>query len=201
MQSKVTIVPDDLGNVIRVSKNNSEYGHVRLTQESVAFTANGWVKKSQRSTLIHGTVEDLTDIGIAQQTSLPGQIVIKESTDAFNSADPDRDLKIAGETGVICCAHGEPIYRKAFYDASGLDVDEFVAHTNGDAIREAQAETAQVDEAPAKGKGKKKKVEVKQEISAAQLAEIQNSIKEEEEEVEEEDDELVEEVEDETFDL
>ena len=198
MQSKVTIMPDDLGNVIRVSKNNSEYGHVRLTQESVTFTGSGWVKKSQRSTLIHGTVEDLTDIGIAKQTSLPGQIVIKESTDPFNSADPDRDLKIAGETGVICCAHGEPIYRKAFYDASGLDTDEFVAHTNGDAIREAQAETAQI-EAPVKGKGKKKKAEVKQEISAAQLAEIQNSIKEEEE-VEEED-ELVDEVEDETFDL
>jgi hypothetical protein len=53
--SKVMVAPDDQGNVIRVSKNNPEYGHVRLTQNRVTFNTQGWVNKKVASTLIHGT--------------------------------------------------------------------------------------------------------------------------------------------------
>ena len=204
MQSNVTIVPDDLGNVIRVSKNNSDYGHVRITQESVSYTANGWVKKSSRSTLIHGTVEDLTEIGIADKKSLPGKIVIKESTDAFNSSDPERDLKVAGDTGVICCAHGEPIYRKAFYTLNENDQDEFLAHTNGDAIKEAQAAAGSNDAL----KEAAKKV-AKPQISKEDLADIQKNIAEDkakeeevsEEEVTDSNEEVIETEAEETFEL
>jgi hypothetical protein len=135
--SKVMVAPDDQGNVIRVSKNNPEYGHVRLTQNRVTFNTQGWVNKKVASTLIHGTVEDLQTLEFKGDQELSGNIITREQTDPFNSNDPDRDLKIAGETGVICCAHGEPIYRKSFYDPSGNASDELVAHTNGDAIREA----------------------------------------------------------------
>ena len=174
MQSKVTIMPDDLGNVIRQSKTNPDYGHVRITQESVAFTATGWVKKAVRSALIHGTIEDLQDIGIAKKKALPGKIVIKESTDPFSANDPDRDLKIAGETGVICCSHGEPIYRKTFYTLNEADQDELVAHTNGDAIKTAQSTESVVDNANAG--------ENTVEISPEQLEEIQKDIKGDEKE-------------------
>tara|TARA_B110000196_G_scaffold314007_1_gene321575 strand:+ start:6673 stop:7284 length:612 start_codon:yes stop_codon:yes gene_type:complete len=142
---KVTIMPDELGNVIRVSKNNPEFAHVRIVQEAVTFSMNGWVKKQSRSALIHGKLEDLQTIGIADNETLPGNIVIKESTNAFNIEDPDRDLKIAGNTGVVCCSHGEPIYRKSFYDATSLQEDELVPHTNGDAIKEANG-VAQISE-------------------------------------------------------
>jgi len=138
MQDKVTIEPDESGSIIRISINNPEFGYVRVTQESVSFTANGWVKKAARGALIHGTVEDLKSIGIAKLKTLPGKIYILESTDPFNTKDPDRDLKIAGDTGVVCCSHGEPIYRKSFYDASGLLDDSLVPHTNGEDIKEAQ---------------------------------------------------------------
>ena len=47
--SNVRISPDENGNAIRVSKNNPEFGHVRLTQEKVAFGAQGWVNKKTRS--------------------------------------------------------------------------------------------------------------------------------------------------------
>ncbi len=134
---KVTIVPDENGSVIRVSKNNPEFGHVRLTQEKVAFGAQGWVNKKVRSTLIHGTVEDLQSIGIADQTELPGHIVIREQLEAFSNDNPDRDLKIAGDTEIVCCKMGEPIYRKTFYSLDLDEGDTLVAHTNGDAIREA----------------------------------------------------------------
>lgn len=140
MQNKVTIVPDDNGNVIRQSKNNEEYGYVRVTQEAVQYGVNGWVNRKVRSALILGKMDDLKEIGLGKMESLPGKIVIKESTDPFNANEPDRDLKIAGETGIICCtADGEPIYRTSFYDASGSLQDELVPHSNGQAIREANA--------------------------------------------------------------
>lgn len=42
--SSVTVVQDELGNNIRVSKNNVEYGHIRVSQTKVGFSATGWVK-------------------------------------------------------------------------------------------------------------------------------------------------------------
>jgi len=196
MQSKVTIVPDELGNVIRQSKNNPEYGHVRIAQESVGFTATGWVKKASRSALIHGTLEDLNDIGIAKKKSLPGRIVIKESTTPFSLNDPDRDLKIAGDTGVICCSHGEPIYRKTFYTLNDTDQDELIAHTNGDAIKEAQGAETVAENADVASNTV--------DISPEQLEEIQKDIKDEDgktEEVEEAEPVEVEEKQDDSFEL
>ena len=39
---KVIVAPDEHGNVIRVSKNNPEFGHVRLVQEKVAIGNGSW---------------------------------------------------------------------------------------------------------------------------------------------------------------
>ena len=46
MNSKVNIIADDKGNVVRQSNSNSEFGHVRLVQTRVTFGNSGWVKKS-----------------------------------------------------------------------------------------------------------------------------------------------------------
>ena len=180
MQNSIQIEPDELGNVIRVSKNNPIYGHVRITQERVSFSANGWVKNSKLSALIHGEVEDLKTIGIADMKTLPGKIVVRESTDPFSADNPDRDLKIAGDTGVVCCSHGEPIYRKTFYDGSGMQDDEFIPHTNGEAIKEANGAASAASNADLKNV----------QVSAEDLAEIKNSIAEETEETQEVDEEL-----------
>jgi hypothetical protein len=176
-ENKVTIEPDELGNVVRQSKNNPDYGYVRITQDRVSFTATGWVKSSKLSTLIHGTMEDLETLGIAKRKNLAGQIVVKESTNAFSTDDPDRDLKIAGDTGVICCSHGEPIYRKTFYDPSGTQEDELVAHTNGDAIKEIQSAGTAAEKADTKANAVK--------LSKEQLDAIKEDIDEKTEEVEE----------------
>jgi len=137
MQNKVQIVPDELGNVIRVSQNNSEFGHVRLQQERVSFGNTGWVNRKVVSTLLHGKVEDLREMGIQNMKELTGKIVVRESLQPFNMSDPDRDLKIAGETGIICCQDGQPIYRKTSFTADVNAEDVLVSHDNGDAIREA----------------------------------------------------------------
>ena len=139
--NKVQIMPDELGNVVRQSKNNTDFGYVRLQQDKVSFGNNGWVKRSQVSTLLHGKIEDFDAIGSKDKTELTGKIIVREQTEAFSANDPDRDLKYAGDTGVICCAYGEPIYRKTFFVTDVNAEDLLIAHTNGDAIREANGFT------------------------------------------------------------
>lgn len=132
----VTIVKDDMGNVIRVSKRNAEYAHVRLTQEKTVIN-NGWINVKTVSTLIHGKTEELIASGIKKYKKLPGNIVIQESLEG-----EERNLKMAGKTDVVCCLDGQPIYRTTKYDATGMLEDTFIAHNNGQAIREANAANA-----------------------------------------------------------
>tara|TARA_R110002050_G_scaffold89828_2_gene189179 strand:- start:200 stop:817 length:618 start_codon:yes stop_codon:yes gene_type:complete len=143
MENQVTIVPNETGAKIRISKNNSDYGHVLLKQEKTIIGSNGWVKTTRLHALLHGEVDDLKNIGIKKMKTLPGQIVVKESTTPFNEKNPDMDLKIAGKTGIVCCKDGEPIYRRALYDASMTEVDEFIAHNNNEDIRAANKENAE----------------------------------------------------------
>ena len=133
MQSKVNILADDMGNVVRQSSTNSEFGHVRLQQTRVTFGNGGWVKRSNISTLLHGKLE----LGLESMDSLPGKIVIKEQLEPFSKTDPDRDYKKAGETGIICCVDGEPIYRKTFFVADTTAEDVLIAHNNSQAIKDA----------------------------------------------------------------
>ena len=142
MQNKVNIVADDMGNIIRQSSNNAEFGHIRLEQQTVSFGNTGWVKSSNRTTLLHGKMDDLQSLNLNESTPLNGKIIVKESVTPFSNNDPDRDLKIAGETGIICSVDDQPIYRKTFFVADITAQDVLIAHTNGDAIREANGLTS-----------------------------------------------------------
>lgn len=82
-------------------------------------------------------MDDLQNLQLNVNTPLTGKIIVKESLTPFSNNDPDRDLKMAGETGIICAVEGEPIYRKTFFVADATAEDVLIAHTNGDAIREA----------------------------------------------------------------
>ena len=137
MQSKVNIIADDKGNVVRQSNTNAEFGHVRLVQTRVTFGNSGWVKKSNISTLLHGKLEDLQEMGLESMEFLPGKIVIKEQLEAFSVNDGNRDYKMAGDTGIICCVDGQPIYRKTFFVADVTAQDVLIAHNNSAAIKEA----------------------------------------------------------------
>lgn len=139
MQNKVQIIADELGNVIRVSQNNQEYGYVRLSDNSFQIN-NGFMQKKEVTTLLHGKVEDLREMGIQNMKELQGKIVVKEQLEPFSSTNSDRDLKIAGKTGIICCVDGQPIYRKTMFTADITAEDIMLDHTNGSDIREANAE-------------------------------------------------------------
>jgi len=168
------VVPDAQGNAIRVSKNSPEYGYVRVIQNKVMFNATGWVSKKQLSTLVKGKVEDLQDLGFTSDTILPGNIVVMESFEPFSEKMPDRDLKYAGDTGIVCCKDGQPIYRTTAYDASGELSDALIPHDNGDAIREANAEAEQSETKTTKKAKKEEPVAEKVEEVQEEMVEVED---------------------------
>jgi hypothetical protein len=137
--SKVVVTGDVNGNVIGVSENNPDYGYVRVEQTGTFINDQGWLRMSKRSTLIKGLVRDLQEANFKAGQELPGKIVVVESLVPFNPENPDRDLKIAGDTGVICRIDDQPIYRQTFFTSNLDAIDELITHTNSEEIREVQA--------------------------------------------------------------
>ena len=137
MNTKVRVTANAEGNVVSLSTENPTYGFIRVEQTRMVFNDKGWATKKVMSALIYGEASDLISFGYFNGQELPGKIVVKESLEAFNRVNPDRDYKIAGKTGIICCLDGQPIYRKTFYTESATATDELIAHNNTGAIREA----------------------------------------------------------------
>jgi len=146
MDSKVKVTADEVtGSVIVTSKNNPDWAHIRVEQSRIVIDDNGFARKKTISALVHGTVDDLKSFGWSRGQELPGKIIYKESLEPFNSKDPERDYKVAGKTGIICCQDGQPIYRKTFYTLK-MDVqDVSVAHNNIEDIRAAYAEGTEIE--------------------------------------------------------
>lgn len=136
---KVLVTADKNGNVIGVSENNPEYGYVRVEQTGSFINDQGWLRISRRSALIKGLVKDLVETGFSEGQELEGKIVVVESLTPFNPENPDRDLKIAGDSGVICRMDDQPIYRQSFYTTNPNNQDQLIMHTNAEEIREVQA--------------------------------------------------------------
>lgn len=137
--SKVVVTADKSGNIIGVSENNPEYGYVRVEQSGSFINDQGWLRVSKRSALIKGLVKDLVETGFTEGQELDGKIVVVESLTPFNPENPDRDLKIAGETGVVCRIDDQPIYRQTFYTTNVNNQDQLIMHNNSEEIREVQA--------------------------------------------------------------
>ena len=138
MKSKVKVVAlDETGLVINQSKSNPEYGYVRLEQTHTMVDNNGFLRRKNVSTLIHGTMDELSASNFYAGQELPGTIVIKESLEPFNSKNPERDLKIAGETGIICKKGDSPIYRKTVYTTVSNAENDTIEHDNIAELRAA----------------------------------------------------------------
>lgn len=135
---KVRVTADKHGNVISVSPNNPEYGWIRVEQTATQINDRGWLRNAKRSAFIKGKVEDLKASSYKEGTEINGKIVVIESLIPFDSNNPERDLKIAGDTGVICRIDDQPIYRQSFFTTNLNAYDELITHTNTDEIREVQ---------------------------------------------------------------
>lgn len=139
MDNSVKVAADKNGNVIGVSENNPEYGYIRIEQVATQISNDGWLRNVKRSALIKGKVEDLVDCAYQEGEVLPGKIIVVESFKPFNSLSPDRDLKIAGSTGIICRVDDQPIYRQTFYTTNANAIDELITHNNSEEIKEVLA--------------------------------------------------------------
>jgi hypothetical protein len=145
---KSVIVTAIEGNVINKSKNNPNYGYIRVEQTRMIVDEMGFARKQTLSALISGTIETLESFGWTPGQEIEGTVVVKESMKPFNRSNPDADLKVAGDTNIICSVNGAPIYRKNFYSTSITAEDVLIAHTNSAEIKAAYGEVDIVDTMP-----------------------------------------------------
>jgi hypothetical protein len=142
MDSKVIVVADEAtGSVINVSENNSDYGYVRVSQTRTMIDDNGFLKRRIVSALIPGTIEDLQATGFHAGQVLNGRVVVQEALLPFNQKNPERDLKIAGDTGILCTLGGLPIYRRTVFSFNEGLQDDLIKHDNVEELRAAYAAT------------------------------------------------------------
>jgi len=140
MNSKVRVVGDSTtGAVINVSENNPEWGYIRVAQNRLVIGDNGFMTPKTLNFLIKGTVENLKIAGFYAGQELPGNILIEESLEPFNKKSPERDYKVAGDTGIVLTVNGSPIYRRTIYSASTNAEDVLLKHDNVEELRAAYA--------------------------------------------------------------
>lgn len=140
MDSKVIVVADEAtGTVINVSENNPDYGYIKVSQTRTMVDDNGFLKRRVVSALIPGQLEDLQATGFYAGQVLNGRVLIQESLMPFNQKNPERDLKIAGDTGIICTLGGLPIYRRTLFSFNQEGQDELIKHDNVEELRAAYA--------------------------------------------------------------
>lgn len=138
---KVQIVANEDGTLINVYPNSPEYGWIRVMQTVPQISPKGWLRYAKRFGFLKGTVEDLQKGNFQVDQELPGKIVVKESLFPFDDENPDKNIKVAGKTGIVCRVDDQPIYRQTFYTTDLHAVDEFITHTNSDEIKEVQDAT------------------------------------------------------------
>ena len=135
MTTKVKVQADDLGNVI-IPTANPEIGYIKLEQKCNIINGN-WVKNQKKTCLIFGKFEELAEFNFTKDQELDGQIIIEESFIPFNEKNAEREMKMAGNTGVPCLLDGQPIYRRQRYTTNMNEQDILIQHNNTAEIREA----------------------------------------------------------------
>jgi len=118
LENSVKIIPNEEGDIIRKVRNNLEYGCIKLQQKRVSSINTLWVKSFNITCFVIGTIEWFQKMDLNTHQTLSGKIIILESLELepFSmNKNPERDYKIAGDTGLICSVDGQPIYRKTAY--------------------------------------------------------------------------------------
>jgi hypothetical protein len=76
---------------------------------------------------------------------LDGKIVVEESLIPFNKTNPNRDLKVAGSTGIPCTINGQNIYRRTYFTTKDSAKDIEIAHDNVEELRAEYARSVQTN--------------------------------------------------------
>jgi hypothetical protein len=141
MNSTVKVVADaTTGAVVKISDNNPDFASVKVEQTRMVIGNNNFIERKNVSALLQGSTVDLQLMGFYAGQELPGTIVIEESLTPFNKKTPERDLKVAGDTGIVCTVGGQPIYRRAVYTSASNAQDTLIKHDNVEQLRSAYAQ-------------------------------------------------------------
>ena len=141
---KVRVTADELGNVITQSLN-PKIGYIRIEQQLHTIGLNNWVKNERRSALIFGNIKDLAVLNFKKDQLLDGKIVVDESLQPFNPETAEREMKLAGSTGVVCRVDDQPIYRRTRYTMNMDEQDTLIQHNNTEEIKEALSSLKAID--------------------------------------------------------
>jgi hypothetical protein len=95
--------------------------------------------------LIFGKFDDLKDFDFVKDQELDGQIIIEESFIPFNESNSEKEMKMAGNTGIPCLLDGQPIYRRTRYSTNMNEQDLLIQHNNTAQIKEAIEATNQLN--------------------------------------------------------
>jgi len=148
MNSKVIVTADPTTNaVINVSQNKPEWGYIRVQQVKTMIDDNGFLKRKPISAIVPALLTDLKESGFFAGQQLDGKIIVEESLEPFNDKTPERDLKIAGETGIVCTVSGQPIYRRTKFSFDGNVSDTLIKHDNVEQLRAAYANASKANTA------------------------------------------------------
>lgn len=138
--SKVTVLADQTTNAVINPSSNPEYGYVRVSQvRPMIDEKSGFLRPKLVTALIPGLITDLQLMSFYAGQQLDGKVVIEESLTPFNTKSPERDLKVAGATGIVCTVDGAPIYRRTKFSFDVNAQDTYVKHTNVEELRAAYA--------------------------------------------------------------
>jgi len=139
MNTKVVVLADPATKtVINLSANKPEWGYVRLQQlRFVADEKSGFMRAKYVTALLPALVDDLQAANFYEGQEIAGKIVVEESLTPFNKNNPERDLKVAGATGIVCRVEGAPIYRRTRFSFNANSQDTYVQHDNISELRAA----------------------------------------------------------------
>lgn len=135
MTTKVKVTADELGNVIAPTVN-PEIGYIKLEQNTNIINGN-WIKNQRKTCLIFGKFEELKEFGFKKDDELDGNIIIEESFIPFNENNAEKEMKMAGNSGIPCLVDGQPIYRRQRYTTNLNETDILIQHNNVAEIKEA----------------------------------------------------------------
>src|SRR6056297_2528164 len=111
MNEKVIITANKKGELISRSPRNPNWGWIRVTQKRYIFDENtGIIKTRFCSALVQGQLNDLQKLGWKEGMELEGKIAFKDSLAPLREHNPEKDYKVAGQTGIICTVDDRPIY-------------------------------------------------------------------------------------------
>ena len=135
----ITWVPTQSNGVRATKKEDLSFMRLGMVTLSVSSNGSDEIKVLKTNMFnddakLQGIIE-LLDLKIGDQ--YPDRVlVVEESLIPFSQANPDRDIKIAGSTGVPCLLDDQPIYRRVKLAPAG-STSVFIAHNNIEDIRKA----------------------------------------------------------------